>query len=231
MYSWQNPLLSLRERCMLFSENEYKNGIKEDKPNSYTSTRIKEYFSICTRIVNGKEEPIKLSSGNWCSSGGCFAMYSSLLPGEIPPHGYRVGVVEVVSDLQKNKLWHDINEVRKEDYTISEGDVIVFDRSNPNNPESKWFRHFGRVYSIHGDSFQCISGNSGGSWKISSHKLSQSTLLGFGECVPLQDSIIDKSINVDWSNLDIKHLSPLHDTGSELASDDFFKIANQKHDI
>lgn len=65
MESWKNKELTLGERTVLFMKNEMDNGVQEDKPKSYTSPRIKQYFSICTRIINGKETPIGISSGNY----------------------------------------------------------------------------------------------------------------------------------------------------------------------
>lgn len=180
MNKWQDPSLSLGERCVAFSENEMLNGVKESYPGSFTSDRIKEYFSICTRNTHGREMPLPLQKGNWCSAAGCYALYSSLLPGEKPPHGYRVGVIEVVTDLRVNDLWRDVDKTRP--YIVKVGDVVVFDRSTPGDASTQWFRHFARVYSIIDEkNFQCISGNSGGRWKITDHKLSQPTLLGFGE--------------------------------------------------
>jgi hypothetical protein len=97
MNKWQDPTLSLGERCVLFSQHELQNKVAEDKVGSYTSPRIREYFSICTRLVNGKEIPINISSGNWCAASVSFALKECLLPGEIAPHGFRLGVVEIVT--------------------------------------------------------------------------------------------------------------------------------------
>lgn len=228
MEKWQDPTLSLGERCVLFSENEMKNGVAETYPNSFTSPRIVEYFSICSRLKNGKEVPIPLKSGNWCAAAGSYALYSSLLPGETLPHGYRVGVVEVVSDLQKNGLYRTIQEVRSGKYTLKVGDVIVFDRSKPNDPSTAWFRHYGRVYSIvDQDNFQCISGNSGGKWKISNHNINQKTLLGFGEYPSLNSNkVILSSTSEDFSHLNEDELAPKIDSGMNLDSDDIFDKYN-----
>jgi hypothetical protein len=223
MIKWQNPLLTLGERCVAFAENELNNGVKEDHLNSYTSPRIREYFSICTRLVNGKEIKDSIYAGNWCAASISFCLDKSLLPGETHPHGYRLGVVEIVSDLQRIGLWRSIDIVRAGTYNIRVGDVIIFDRSQPGKPETAWFRHIGRVYSITDTGCQCISGNSGGCWNISSHQLSQSNLLGFGEYPDINSqTILTPSEGMDWSTVDVSQLAPMEDTGKDL--DSFFDI-------
>ena len=160
---WNDPSVSLGERCVAFAENEMNNGVCEDKLNSFTSPRLREYFAICTRLVNGKESSMKsFTAGNWCAAGVSFCLHESLLSSEVPPHGYRLGVVEVVADMQHSKTYRTIDEVRSGAYTLKVGDVIIFDRSTPGKPATQWYRHIGRVYSVDSpDSFKCISGNSG----------------------------------------------------------------------
>jgi hypothetical protein len=224
MNKWQDPSLTLGERCVAFAEQEMKNGVKEDKPGSYTSSRIRDYFNICTRIFNGKETKIHFISGNWCSAAASFALHESLLPGETKPHGYRLGVVEVVSDLQHNGLYRTIAQARSGAYQLKIGDPIIFDRSVPSNPSTAWWRHIGRVYSIDSQGgFKCISGNSGGKYSISDHKLSQANILGFGEygtVVPAQTTL------PDWSHVNIVDLAPMEDTGKDLAVSNVFDLAN-----
>lgn len=225
MLKWQNPLLTLGERSVAFAENEMKNGVKEDSPNSFTSPRIREYFSICTRQVNKKEIPVNFTAGNWCAASASFCMKSSLLPGEEAPHGYRLGVVEIVSDLQNKGLWRPISLVRSSSggYNLHIGDLIIFDRSQPGKPETSWWRHIGRVYSINPKGFQCISGNAGGCWKISSHNYTQSNLLGFGEYPDINyKTKYSPTKGIDWSSIDVSQLAPLEDTGKDL--DSFFDI-------
>jgi hypothetical protein len=220
MLKWQNPLLTLGERCVAFAENELKNGVKEDHPNSFSSPRLREYFAICTRLINGKEVPNPITAGNWCAASASFSLKNSLLPGEVAPHGYRLGVVEIVSDLQRNGLWVPVSSVRSGGSALHIGDLIIFDRSQPNKPETAWYRHIGRVYSLSLNGFQCISGNAGGCWKISNHTLSQPNLLGFGDYSTTIISATNQSI--DWSTVDVTQLAPMEDTGKDL--DSFFDI-------
>lgn len=221
MNKWSNMSLSLGERCVLFAENELKSGVKEDAPKSYTSKRIREYFSICTRLKNGKEVPINLTKGNWCAASASFCLYSCLLNGETKPHGFRVGVVEIVEDLKASGLYRPIKEVLNKTYSPKIGDVIIFDRSNPNDPSTAWFRHIGRVYDLNLNSFDCISGNSGGKWAITKHKYTQSNLLGFGQ-YPLHNEAIG-TVYPNIQELPDDNIIN-YDSGSELASDDFYKL-------
>lgn len=224
MNKWNDPTLSLGERCVAFAENEMANGVAEDKPNSFTSPRLRQYFSICTRLIKGKEVSLaSFKAGNWCSAGASYCLHESLLPGENLPHGYRLGVVEVVADLTARGLYHKVDEVRSGAYQIKKGDIIIFDRSNPSNPASAWWRHIGRVHSvIDTNNFTCISGNNGGCWRVTNHKLSQTTLLGFGQYpnFNIQTQLLTSTI--DWSHVDIAHLAPTQDTGLNLEADSIF---------
>lgn len=216
---WKNPALTLGERCVAFAENELNNGVKEDTPKSYTSARLREYFKICTRLVKGKEIPIGSTfvAGNWCAAGASFSLHESLIPGEEPPHGYRLGVVEVIADMQKAGTFRTVAEAKSGAYVLKVGDPIFFDRSNPKNPDTKWWRHIGRVHTVGTKgSFTCISGNSGGKWRISNHNLNQATLIGFGE-YNSTTAIANPDAVIDWSHLDVSVLAPLEDTGKDLA--------------
>jgi hypothetical protein len=226
MKIWQDPSLTLGERCVAFAANELANGVAEDKPNSYTSPRLREYFKICTRLVNGKETPIGLTftAGNWCSAGVSFCLHESLLPGETHPHGYRLGVVEVMADMQKLGTYRSITEAKNGSYQLKVGDPIFFDRSNPSNPASAWWRHIGRVHSVGaGGKFTCISGNSGGKWRLSNHDLTQKNLLGFGEYTTLT-AVANPNVSIDWEHVSIDDLAPSQDTGKDLSVDNVWDI-------
>jgi hypothetical protein len=224
MFKWQDPQYTLGERCVFFSENEMKNGVAEDKPNSFTSPRIREYFSIATRFQNGKEVPIPLPYGNWCAICGSYAMYSSLLPGDVKPHGYRVGVVEIISDMQKLGSFRDKKEVLSNNYDPKVGDAVFFDRSRPNDPSTAWYRHFARIKSISSDGFEAISGNSNGKWRVTNHKFNQPTLIGFGEYPSATTVYNPDQSTIDWESFDILALAPLEDTGDKLDASDFWNV-------
>jgi len=225
---WQNPLLTLGERCVAFAENELNNNVKEDKPGSYTSPRIREYFSICTRKINGKEVKLNFTKGNWCAASASFCMLQSLLPGEEKPHECRLGVVEIVADLESKGLWKPIRYVYNQSYIIKVGDLVVFDRSQPGKPETSWWRHIGRVYEVSNKEFKCISGNSAGKWNISLHNINQKNLLGFGRYPTINEFIPKVRETINWSHIDLDDLAPMHDTGSNLSSDNFYSIFKER---
>lgn len=219
--SWQNPGLSLGERTVLFCENELKNNVQEDKPGSYTSPRIVEYFSICTRIINGKEYPIGKSfkASNWCSAAASFALHESLLPGETPPHGYRLGVVEIIADMQKLGAYRDLKDVKSGEFKIQVGDNVFFDRSRPNEPDTAWMRHIGKVLEVGSSGkFTVISGNSYGKWRVTNHDFNQPKLLGFGE-YPTTTTVIKPTTPISWKDVDLDKLNPMEDTGRDLEVD------------
>lgn len=228
MNKWLDPNLTLGERCVAFAENEMANKVMEDTPNSFTSARIREYFKICTRIINGKEFPIgaTFTKGNWCSAGASYCLHKSLLPGEAPVHGYRLGVVEVVADMQKLGTYRDIKDVKAGNYQIKVGDVIFFDRSNPSDPSTAWRRHIGRVLDVgNSQEFVCISGNSNGRWRVTNHKYTQPTLLGFGEYpTATTQATPDPNVKIDWDHVDIDTLAPMIDTGDQLDIDDVWDL-------
>lgn len=233
MNKWQDPNLSLGQRCVVFAEHEMANGVAEDKPNSFTSPRLREYFRICTRLVNGKETPIGLNftAGNWCSAGVSFCLQQSLLPGETLPHGFRLGVVEVIADMQRVGTYRPVAQARNGSYQLKVGDPVFFDRSNPNNPASAWWRHIGRVYAVLGKGkFVCISGNNGGRWRLSDHNLSQTTLIGFGEYPPARMVAPQQVINhvpIDWNNVDVNSLAAPTDTGKSLGVTSVFGVLDK----
>lgn len=227
MEKWQDPSLSLGQRCLAFAENEMKNGVKEDKLNSFTSPRIREYLAICKR--RGTEKLLGLTSGNWCAAGVSFCLKNSLLEGEEHPHSFRAGAVEIESDLKDKKLWRPVQLARQGLFKPEPGDVVIFDRSNPANPASSWWRHIGFYYD--GDAkgnFRLISGNNGGCWRIDNHNLNSKKLLGFGEYPdviwrPQIVDTVDKPVEVDHIDDVIVHMPEVKDKSTVNIISEFFK--------
>lgn len=143
------------------------------------------------------------------------------MPGEFQPYGYRLGVIEIMSDMKKQDSLRAINEVHKSLYFPKVGDLIFFDRSNPNDPKTAWWRHIGRVYDVNNKSFDCISGNSSGKWKITNHSFYQKNLLGFGD-YSSQTAVANPNVQVDWSNFSLDQLAPKVDTGKDLVIDNMW---------
>lgn len=217
MEKWQNPELSLGARCVAFAENEMKNGVKEDKPNSFTSSRIREYLAICKR--RGTEKLLGLTFGNWCAAGVSFCLKNSLLADEQAPHGYRAGAIEIEDDMKAANTWRPAAQARNKTFLPERGDVVIFDRSNPKDPNTFWYRHIGFYYD--GDdkgNFRLISGNNGGCWRIDNHKFTDAKLLGFGE-YPSLVVRPEQNVTADPTNIthyiDDERLVPPQDTGTK----------------
>ncbi len=231
MFKWEDPKYTLGERCVFFAENELKNGVSEDAPNSLSSPRIAEYFSICTRLINGKEIAIGINHGNWCAASASYSLQSAIYSGEKMPHGYRVGVLEIMADQQKHNTYHDVTHVQSGKFLPKIGDTIFWDRSKPNRPETAWYRHISRVYSIDSNGFESIGGNTNGKYMIRNHKFDQSDLLGFGSYPDKHGISILNNDNyvLDISTLTDEQLVPFIDSGNELQIDniwDHFKKFN-----
>lgn len=171
--------LTIGEQCLKFMEDEMKANVTCD-PRLPATPRVKEYFSILTRNINGKEVNLNLTQGNWCAAAVSFSMFKTMNgPNDI--HGYRAGCIEIQNDLIKSKSWYNKEYIKEGIANLMLGDIVITDRSNPSNPDSAWWRHILRVYSVNGDSFECISGNSvGGKYRVSKHTLSDKNLIGFG---------------------------------------------------
>lgn len=206
--------LLLGERCLKFMEEEMKNGVSCN-PNLPATPRIKEYFSICTRKINSKEVPIPLTKGNWCAAAVSFSMYSSI-ENEEKPHNYRVGCIEIQQDLMAKHRWYKPEYIQEGIARILLGDIVITNRSNPNNPDSAWWRHILRVVSFNNDgTFECISGNSiGGQYKYSKHSIEDKNLMGFGL---VSDREI-KTLGIIHQNIEVeeKDLNPDIDTFYDL---------------
>jgi hypothetical protein len=204
---WQNKRLSLGERCVAFAENEMHTGVKEDKPNSFSSARIAQYFSICRR--RGTEKLLGLTSGNWCAAAVSFCVKNSLIETEQPPHGYRAGAIEIENDMKENGTWRPVKLAIEKSFKPQKGDVVIFDRSDKSIPSSSWWRHIGFYYDDGKDgTFKLISGNNYGQWRIDTHSLTSKRLLGFGEYPDCVRKCIKKPEHVlvdtpDVSDLDI----------------------------
>jgi hypothetical protein len=216
MEKWQDPSLPLGIRCVAFAENEMKNGVKEDKLNSFTSPRIREYLAICKR--RGTEKLLGLTSGNWCAAGVSFCLKNASIEGDEQPHGYRAGAIEIEDDLKAKNLWRPVALARSKTFLPEKGDVVIFNRSNPKDPNSFWFRHIGFYYD--GDdkgNFRLLSGNNGGCWKIDKHTFNSAKLLGFGEYPGVSarpNHIIDDKPTDITHHIDDERLIPGTDTGT-----------------
>lgn len=175
------PDLPLGERAVLWSMAEEARGAGEEPRGSNTGPDVIRYFSGARR--RGSEQLLGLKQGSWCAAAASAAAYSVLNDGEKPPHGYRAGVVELVDDAKDNGAWLPIEEVTFADKGSwpARGDLAIYDRSDPEVPESQWWRHVNRIVEIRDDgSFQTLGGNEGNdAWAYAEHQLDEPKLLGF----------------------------------------------------
>lgn len=171
---------TLGQRALLWSLAEKERGAREEPPGSNTGPDIRAYFAGAKR--RGSEEPLGLEGGNWCAAGASAALYAVLGPGETAPHGWRAAVVELVEDAAAAGAWHPVEHARDGSYTPQPGDLAIYDRSEPGNPASSWWRHVNRVVSFDASSgaYVTLGANEGDGWNLSSdHNISDPKLLGF----------------------------------------------------
>jgi len=176
---WRDSTKSLGVRALAFSLAEKANGVKEEPPRSNTSSRIIEYFSCATRIMDGEETKFRLKSGNWCAVAACFATKQSLMHSEKMPHGYRVSGVELVEDAIKKGNWHPAELIKNKKYKIRIGDLAVFDRSDSRS-YTAWWRHVARVKTNVDDKgyFITLGGNERDNYRLTRQHINDPKFLG-----------------------------------------------------
>ena len=177
---WQDPCLTLGERCVEFSLQEHQDGVTEVPPGSNGGPRIREYFAPATRAIRGVETTLGMGSGNWCVVGACFAAVNSTLPGDAPiPHLYRVSGIEAWDDAVRLGLSRPRALVKKKLWRPARGDCVVLYRGK----RKTWERHFCRVIEPPNgnDQYKTIDANSGNVWRIRERSLADPKLIGFIE--------------------------------------------------
>lgn len=123
-----SALASLGDRCTDWCLSEMGKGVAEDPPGSSTGPRIKQYFEAARR--RGSEQLLGISQGDWCAVAQSAALASVAQPGEPVPHAYRAAVRELREDAQQSGAWVPIDVVRRGEYQIRRGDLLVFRRGN-----------------------------------------------------------------------------------------------------
>lgn len=157
-----------------------------------TGPRVREYLAGCMRDVDrdGDLDPLGLTAGNWCMAFQSWVLFNSMQPDDDPPHHWRAGVVEAVSDAKKRGLWIDVDDVRDGKALPGRGDLAIWDRSSPTKPSTSWWRHVNRIVSwddadpmtLADDRFVTIGGNEGRRIRETSDRpklLESGKLLGF----------------------------------------------------
>lgn len=152
--AWKNPGISLGLRCILVAKAEMQRGVRAAAaPSPNTSPDVVRYFEHCVRDLNhdgkvGDQEYLRLREGNWCAAFASWCLDQCILPGEVRPHLYRAGVVEIVADAQARGLWHDVKETIRGEWEPHPGDLCIWDRSNPADPSTAWHRHVNRLVGL-----------------------------------------------------------------------------------
>lgn len=168
---WRDARLSLGERCVLISLEEYRAGVCEVPPGSNGGPRIAEYFAPAYRLETGKM--LGITAGSWCAAAACWAARQCSLPGEAVPHPYVAAGVEIQKASQENGTWRPASL----GYTPSRGDLAIFMRGKPES----WERHVARVCDVSdaAGAYRTIDGNHGTAWGIVPRNLRDDDLLGF----------------------------------------------------
>lgn len=165
---WRDPATPLGERCLLLAQNEMAAGVKANpygQPN--TGPRVREYLAGCVRDLNGDgivapTERLGLTVGNWCAAFQSWLLEQCTAEGEARPHLWRAGVVEIEFDAKQRGIWHSVEEVRAGTWSPNRGDLMVWDRSDPSDPSTAWWRHVNRFLwwtSPEWTHFETIGGN------------------------------------------------------------------------
>lgn len=181
-----SPQTSLGERCVQWALALV--GQHGQPLGSQESPMIAPWRRCCVRGYGSSAVSLNLPPTNWCAIFACAAVQASIQPGERWPHGFRAGVVELVQDgsgehPEYNGRWRPVQLMRSGQWQPRVGDLAIWDRSQPNRPETSWWRHVSRF--VKGDqaqgTFQTVGGNEGDTIKISEHPFSSDKLLGFIE--------------------------------------------------
>lgn len=119
---------TLGDRCTDWCLQEMAKGVAEEPPGSNRGPRIKQYFEPARR--RGTEQLLGISEGDWCAVAQSAALALSAKPGEAVPHAYRAAVHELRSDAEQSGAWVPIDVVRRGEYQIRRGDLMVFRRGS-----------------------------------------------------------------------------------------------------
>lgn len=163
---------SLGERCLAWCLEEWETHRQP------SADRIAWYHAVAKR--NGKLLGIKV--GNHCASAQSRAMIECLLPGEPAPHEPRAGAIELQQDAMKNGRWHSRAEVQAGKWLPRPGDLAIYNRANPADPKSTWWRHVDRVIRVveGGSGYENIGANEvAGAWNREVTSFDSQKLLGF----------------------------------------------------
>lgn len=148
---WRDPSLPLRERALLWSENEFAQGVCEVPDGSNAGPRIDQYFSLDfhRRHPDVKLYPHALA---WCAAAACYAHDACRIGAEnIPRH--RIAGIELEEDAKEDGTHYTDPKL------IRPGDLVILHR-----PGEAWFRHVARIRKVSATTFSTLAGNEGNRW-------------------------------------------------------------------
>lgn len=136
--------------CLVVGLDERERGVQSRLafPGKNHSEGIARYFRPCVRDVDGDGTlddigaGLAQSGGNWCAAFASWCMVHGGREGDIKPHEYRAGAIEIENDAKDRGLWVSAQswvagaEVRP-------GDLAIWRRGGPQDPA--WWRHVNRV--------------------------------------------------------------------------------------
>lgn len=164
------PSLTLGERCVQWCREEMA---RENPPSANT---LAGWFSHTTRLIEGREVPLGIRSGNHCAVAQCEAARATAFPGELVPHHYRAAAKELMRDAVRANAWHPIEEVRDGKWTPTTGDLAVYHRPGG----APWWGHVERVSGHVPEGFKTIGANEQGrKWVEEIASYMHQHLLGF----------------------------------------------------
>lgn len=163
---------TLGERCLAWCLEE---AATHRQPSA---ERIAWYHEHAVR--SGK--PLGIKVGNHCASAQSRALKECLLNGEVAPHEYRAGAIELQQDAIARGRWHSRAEVLAAKWLPRPGDLAIYTRANPADPATAWWRHVDRVIRVteDGAGYENIGANEvAGAWNREVTSFESPKLLGF----------------------------------------------------
>lgn len=113
---------------------------------------LAQWFKHCERDgeLLGLEHIVRNGTRlNHCAAAQCAAAVECAYDDDVIPHRPRAAAKELMADAIDAGVWHDIAEVRAEEWLPRSGDLIVYDRYDPSNPKSEpWHGHTDRIVSV-----------------------------------------------------------------------------------
>ncbi len=202
---------SLGKRCVDWCL-QYE-GVKEEPPRSNDGPFIREWLKGCYRGYGQTRKLLGVSKTNWCSAFQGASMEACLIEGEVKPHDYRAGVVEMVKDTlplrngnyRFSGRYKPVQLTRKNIFIPSIGDLVIWDRSIKGRPETSWWRHVNRLIEFEETSFKTIGGNEkGGLVRIGEHTINKSNLLGWIHYPQIEQETTDEIIFTEEEKREVR---------------------------